>query len=109
VQQNGSIRCSRSWGELQSLVIATLRGSPLLHRGDLRFSGVGVTIDVISRRAVEADVAIEVGGDAALGYRSLLISFEDSVVEFPHVFTVVAPVWSSFAGPGAIGIGSHLL
>ncbi len=103
------ILCSRDRGVRQSLVMATLSGSSLLSRGELRFSGWGVTVEAISRRAEEADVAIEVAGDAPVGPRSLLVSLDGQLFEFRDVFTVLASAWASYAGPAARGIGSHLL
>ncbi|WP_207539262.1 hypothetical protein [Sabulicella rubraurantiaca] len=105
----GRIRCSRSWGVRQSLIVATLSGSALLGRARLRFSGSGVSLEVLNRRAEEVDVAIEIAGDAAIGPRSLLLDVDGSLHEIPGLFTVAAPVWSSSSGAGSHGIGSHLL
>ncbi len=89
--------------------MTTLSGSSLLSRGELRFSGTGITVEAISRRADEAYVAIEVAGDAPIGPRSLLVSLDGRLFEFRDVFTVLASVWTSYAGPAALGIGSDLL
>jgi hypothetical protein len=103
------IVCSPDRGVRQSLVVATLSGSSLLSHGELSFSGSGVTVEAVRRRAEEADVAIEVAGDASVGPRSLLLSLDGQLFEFRDVFTVLAPAWASHAGPAARGIGSHLL
>ncbi|GGJ35537.1 hypothetical protein [Neoroseomonas lacus] len=103
------IVCSRSWGVPQSLIVATLSGSSLLGRAQLRFSGSGIGIEVINRRADEADVAIDIAGDAVMGPRSLFVALDGRLYEVPDVFRVVAPVGTSYSGSASHGIGSHLL
>ncbi|MBW6398877.1 hypothetical protein KPL78_13515 [Roseomonas sp. HJA6] len=103
------IRCSRNWGVRRSLIVATLSGSGMLRHAGLRFSGSGIGIEVLDRRAEEVDIAIDIAGDAAIGPRSLILAVDGRLLEVPDVFAVMALVLGSSSGAVSQGIGSHLL